>query len=66
MEKLIVGPSSKDVVDLDASVKDNLTAIAKALGRRIEDLVVIVLDRPRHEGLIAERSEEHTSELQSH
>ena len=54
MEKLIVGPSSKDVVDLDASVKENLTAIAKALGRRIEDLVVIVLDRPRHEGLIAE------------
>ena len=51
MEKLIVGPSSKDVVDLDASVKENLTAIAKALGRRIEDLVVIVLDRPRHEAV---------------
>ena len=54
MEKLIVGPSSKDVVDLDASVKDNLQAIAKSLGRVVSDLVVIVLDRPRHEKLIAE------------
>jgi fructose-1,6-bisphosphatase class II len=54
MEKLIVGPSSKDVVDLDAPVRFNLRAIAQALGRRVEDLVVIVLDRPRHEQLIEE------------
>jgi fructose-1,6-bisphosphatase class II len=54
MEKLIVGPSSKDVVDLDAPVRFNLRAIAQALGRRVEDLVVIVLDRPRHETLIEE------------
>ena len=54
MEKLIVGPSSKDAVDLDAPVKYNLWAIAKSLGRKVEDLVVIVLDRPRHEKLIAE------------
>ncbi len=54
MEKIIVGPSSKDAVDLDAPVKYNLWAIAKSLGRRVEDLVVIVLDRPRHEQLIAE------------
>src|SRR5687767_6004759 len=52
MEKLVVGPSSKDLVDLDAPVKFNLRAIAQALGRRVEDLVVIVLDRPRHEQLI--------------
>ena len=52
MEKLVVGPTSKDVVSLDAPVVDNLTAIARALGRRVADLVVIVLDRPRHEGLI--------------
>jgi fructose-1,6-bisphosphatase class II len=52
MEKLVVGPSSKDAVDLDAPVKFNLRAIAQSLGRRVEDLVVIVLDRPRHEGLI--------------
>jgi fructose-1,6-bisphosphatase II len=54
MEKLIVGPSSKDAVDLDAPVKYNLWAIAKSLGRKVEDLVVIVLDRPRHERLIAD------------
>jgi fructose-1,6-bisphosphatase class II len=52
MEKLVVGPSSKDEVSLDAPVKDNLKAIARCLGRRVEDLVVIVLDRPRHEQLI--------------
>jgi fructose-1,6-bisphosphatase II len=52
MEKLVVGPSSRDAVDLDASVSDNLTAIARCLDRRVEDLVVIVLDRPRHESLI--------------
>ena len=54
MEKLVVGPSSKDVVDLDAPIRFNLRAIAQALGRRVEDLVVIVLDRPRHEKLIEE------------
>jgi fructose-1,6-bisphosphatase class II len=52
MEKLVVGPSSKDVVSLDAPVRDNLNAIAKALDRETDDLVVIVLDRPRHEKLI--------------
>ncbi|HMD37077.1 MAG TPA: class II fructose-bisphosphatase [Vicinamibacterales bacterium] len=52
MEKLVVGPSSKDAVSLDAPVKDNLAAIAKCLEREVEDLVVIVLDRPRHEKLI--------------
>src|SRR5512138_2248274 len=54
MEKLVVGPSSRDVVDLDAPVWFNLRGIAQTLGRRVEDLVVIVLDRPRHEKLIAE------------
>jgi fructose-1,6-bisphosphatase class II len=54
MEKLVVGPSSRDVVDLDAPVRFNLRAIAQSLGRRVEDLVVIVLDRPRHEKLIEE------------
>src|SRR4051812_9224282 len=42
MEKLVVGPSSKDHVDLDAPVKDNLAAIARSLGRSVEDLVVVV------------------------
>jgi fructose-1,6-bisphosphatase class II len=52
MEKLIVGPAAKNVVGLDATVADNLDAIARALDREVEDLVVIVLDRPRHEVLI--------------
>ena len=43
MEKLVVGLSPRDVVDLDAPVRFNLRAIAQALGRRVQDLVVIVL-----------------------
>jgi fructose-1,6-bisphosphatase class II len=54
MEKIIVGPSCKGAVDLDAPVSDNLKAVAKRLDRDVEDLVVIVLDRPRHEKLIAD------------
>jgi fructose-1,6-bisphosphatase II len=52
MEKLVVGPSSKDHVSLDASVADNLKEIARCLRRRVDDLVVVVLDRERHEKLI--------------
>src|ERR1700726_526883 len=54
MEKLVVGPSCKGAVDLDAPVADNLKSIAKRLDRDVDDLVVIVLDRPRHEKLIEE------------
>jgi fructose-1,6-bisphosphatase class II len=54
MEKIIVGPSCKGAVELDAPVRDNLKAIARRLDRTVEDLVVIVLDRPRHEKLIDE------------
>jgi fructose-1,6-bisphosphatase II len=52
MEKIVVGPSCKGSVELDAPVPDNLHAIAKRLERDVEDLVVIVLDRPRHQKLI--------------
>lgn len=52
MEKIVVGPSCKNCVDLDAPVADNLKNIAQRLQRDVEDLVVIVLDRPRHEKLI--------------
>ena len=52
MEKIVVGPSCKDAIDLDAPVKENLKAIARRLSRDISDLVVVVLDRPRHEKLI--------------
>lgn len=54
MEKLVVGPSSRGKVDINAPVEDNLKAIASALDREVHDLVVIVLDRPRHEKLIAD------------
>src|SRR6202011_1512434 len=54
MEKIVVGPSCKGAVDLDAPVVDNLKNIAKRMGRDVEDLVVVVLDRPRHEKLISD------------
>jgi fructose-1,6-bisphosphatase II len=54
MEKIVVGPAAKGAVDLDAPVKDNLRAIARRLEREVQDLVVVVLDRPRHEKIIAD------------
>jgi fructose-1,6-bisphosphatase II len=54
MEKIVVGPSCKNAVDLDAPVADNLESLAKHLNRDVEDLVVVVLDRPRHDQLIAD------------
>lgn len=54
MEKLVVGRDAKHAVFLDAPVAHNLRGIAKALQRRVEDLVICVLDRPRHERLIAD------------
>lgn len=52
MEKIIVGPLCRGAVDLDAPPEHNLRAIAKRLERKVKDLVVTVLDRPRHEKLI--------------
>src|SRR5246127_529133 len=54
MEKIVVGPSCKEAVDLEAPVADNLKSIAKRLERDVADLVVVVLDRPRHEKLVAD------------
>jgi fructose-1,6-bisphosphatase II / sedoheptulose-1,7-bisphosphatase len=54
MEKLIVPSPSRDAVDLDAPVADNLHAIARTLSRDVDDLVITVLDRPRHEQLVAD------------
>ncbi|HEX9010148.1 MAG TPA: class II fructose-bisphosphatase [Holophagaceae bacterium] len=54
MEKLIVGPAAKGKVSLDAPVHENLQAIAKSLDRQVEEITVTVLDRPRHEQLIAD------------
>ncbi len=52
MQKLVVGHEARNVVDLDAPVKDNLMKIAKAKGKDINDLVVFVLDKPRHQKII--------------
>ena len=54
MEKIVVGPSCKNAVDLNASPAENLKNIAQRLNRDVDDLVIIVLDRPRHEKLIAD------------
>jgi fructose-1,6-bisphosphatase class II len=52
MEKIVVGPSCKNAVDLDAPVADNLRKIAQCMERSVQDLVIVVLERPRHEKLI--------------
>ena len=55
MDKIAVGPGyPAGVIDLDRSPSDNIRAIAEAKGVKPSDIVVCVLDRPRHEGLIAE------------
>jgi fructose-1,6-bisphosphatase II len=54
MDKLVVGPRSRGRVDLDAPVAENLKEIADSLNRDVDDLLIVVLDRPRHEKLIAD------------
>jgi len=54
MEKIAVGPRAKGLVHLDASVKENLHAVAKASNKNISEVVAILLDRPRHQDLIEE------------
>jgi fructose-1,6-bisphosphatase II len=49
MHKLVVGPDAADVIDIDAPITDNLAKIAKAQGRAVGDLTVMMLDRDRHE-----------------
>ena len=52
MDKIVVGPSCRGAVDIEAPVAENLKNIARRLGREIEDLTVICLDRPRHRQLV--------------
>ncbi|WP_085950107.1 class II fructose-bisphosphatase [Frankia sp. EAN1pec] len=52
MEKLVTGPEAASVVDIDASVEDNVRAVAKAKGILPRDVTVVVLDRPRHAELV--------------
>lgn len=54
MEKIAVGSGARGKINLDASVEDNLRAVADALNKGIKDLTVIVLDRPRHQELITD------------
>jgi fructose-1,6-bisphosphatase II len=54
MEKLCVGPVVAGKVDIRESPTENLGRIAEALGRRISDITVVILERPRHDALIAE------------
>lgn len=54
MEKIIVGPACRGKVDLDLPVSENLKRIARALDRDVDDLAIVVLNRPRHEKLIRE------------
>ncbi len=53
MEKIVAGPACRGALDLDAPVEENLKAIASCLNRDVDDLVIVVLDRERHEKLIA-------------
>ena len=54
MEKLVVGPRARGVIDLRVSHTENLQRIAAAEDRPVHDLTVVVLDRPRHEELLQE------------
>jgi fructose-1,6-bisphosphatase II len=54
MEKIIVGPEAVGSIDITASATQNLRWIAKAKRENVRDLTIMILDRPRHEALIAE------------
>ena len=53
MDKIAVGPDAAEAIDLTASPADNVRAVARAKGVSPEEITVVVLDRDRHEGLIA-------------
>ena len=54
MEKLAVGPRAKGACDIRRTPTENLHALSEALGRPVRDLTAVILDRPRHEALVAE------------
>ncbi len=54
MEKIAVGPAARGAIDLRDSPTDNLIRIAEQTGRKVHELTVVVLDRPRHDDLVAE------------
>jgi fructose-1,6-bisphosphatase II len=54
MKKLVTGPDAASAVDIEAPVADNVRAVAKAKGSEVEDVTVCILDRPRHDQLVAD------------
>jgi fructose-1,6-bisphosphatase II len=54
MNKIATGPAAADVIDINAPVKANLEAVAKALGERVSDVTAVILDRDRHADIIRE------------
>ncbi len=54
MNKIAVGPDAKGVISIEASITENLKAIARAKNKSVEDLTCVILDRPRHAEMIAE------------
>ena len=54
MEKIVVGPGAYGVIDLDASPTENLQRVAAAKKCYVDDLTVVILDRPRHDKMVAE------------
>ena len=54
VEKMVAGPGARGAIDLDDSIADNLRRIAFARDARVQDLTVVILDRPRHREIIAE------------
>jgi fructose-1,6-bisphosphatase II len=52
MDKIAVGPKAVGKISLDAPVEENIRAVAGALGKQVDDVTVVILDRPRHEDLI--------------
>lgn len=54
MNKIAVGPEAKGKINFEAPIIDNLKAIARAKDKEVEDITTIILDRPRHEEMIAE------------
>ncbi len=54
MNKIVTGPEAADVIDINASAADNIKAVAKSKNLAVSDITVVVLNRPRHEQLIAE------------
>jgi len=54
MDKIATGPEAAEVIDINKSVAENLAAVAAAKGKKVSELTAVILDRPRHEQIIAE------------